>query len=119
MAPEVGLDLGYSLPADCYSFGILLWEISALKKPFGNLRSVAEFEEKVFKKGARPKIGKCWPTGLAEIIEDCWGTDPEGRPEMAQVKANITALARNMSRMKEEGKNSPTNSIIFRRTSIG
>merc|ERR1712125_118334 len=34
MSPEVWLARGYSTPADVYSFGVLAWELCALKKPF-------------------------------------------------------------------------------------
>ncbi|KAL7536053.1 hypothetical protein ACHAXR_006886, partial [Thalassiosira sp. AJA248-18] len=56
MAPEVGLGLGYGLPADVHSFGILLWEICSLKIPFERITSAHGFHKSVFKKGARPKL---------------------------------------------------------------
>lgn len=34
MAPEVAGVRPYNLSVDAYSFGILLWELSALEKPF-------------------------------------------------------------------------------------
>lgn len=34
MAPEVATVRPYNLSVDAYSFGILLWELSALEKPF-------------------------------------------------------------------------------------
>ena len=34
MSPEIGLSLGYGLEVDVYSFGVLLWEMCALKVPF-------------------------------------------------------------------------------------
>jgi len=70
MAPEVGLDMGYGLPADVYSFSILLWEIFALKKPFAKIKCAAEFNTAVFQKGERPKVGKNWPEELKGVLED-------------------------------------------------
>ena len=119
MAPEVGLNLGYHLPADIYSFGILLWEICALKKPFGDVKSAEEFEERVFKGGARPKLGKAWPTGLTKIMSECWDNDPEARPEMRCVKTNLTALAKDMANKTIEGRGGGLRSSMMRRISIG
>jgi hypothetical protein len=57
MAPETGLELGYSLPADVYSFGILFWEVWSLKKQFGGkIKSSEEMRKAVFMKEERPKI---------------------------------------------------------------
>merc|ERR1712238_488848 len=64
MAPEVGLGQGYGLPVDVYSFGILLWEICSLTKPFCKIKSAAEFHKTVFEKGSRPKVAKSWPPVL-------------------------------------------------------
>lgn len=103
MAPEVGLEKGYSLPADVYSFGILLWEICALKKPFSNVRSADEFHKTVFEKGARPKLGKYWADSLKELILGCWNEDPDSRPDMTYVKSMLAAHARHLSIQQQRG----------------
>ena len=94
MAPEVGLMKGYGINADVYSFGILLWEICALKKPFAKIKSAGEFHKAVFEKGERPKVGKKWPKNLQETATSCWSTNPKDRPTMANVKTMLTALVR-------------------------
>ena len=58
MAPVVGLEMGHSFPADVHSFGILLWQICALKKPFDKVESADQFHEVVFVNGTRPKLVK-------------------------------------------------------------
>ena len=50
MVPEVELELGHSLPSDVYTFGILLLEISALKKPFSGAKLPDEFHQMIFLK---------------------------------------------------------------------
>jgi serine/threonine protein kinase len=37
MAPEVGMEEPYNELCDVYSFGILLWEMMTLKKPYGDI----------------------------------------------------------------------------------
>lgn len=96
MAPEVGLLLGHSLPADVYSYGILLWEICSLKKPFDNVKSTIDFDKLVFKKGTRPKLAKEWPIDLREIMMSCWVSLANERPTMRDVKFKIHAHAREM-----------------------
>ncbi|KAL3817348.1 hypothetical protein ACHAXA_004474 [Cyclostephanos tholiformis] len=97
MAPEVGLEMGYSFPSDVYSFGILLWEICALDKPFGSVKSADEFDKVVFKKGARPKLNKHWPKYLCDVMSNCWSSCPEERPEMLNVKTILSVLAKDAS----------------------
>ena len=116
MAPEVGLDLGYSFPSDVYSFGILLWEICALDKPFGSVKTADEFHKVVFKKGARPKLSKHWPTYLSDIMTNCWSTFPNDRPEMSNVKTRLVALAKDASmQLDGDSQKNMRKSFVFRR----
>jgi serine/threonine protein kinase len=106
MAPEVGLELGHSLPADVYSFGILLWEICSLKKPYDNTKSTIDFDKTVFRKGARPKLSKEWSTNLKDIMANCWLPSANERPTMIDVKSKIYAHAREVA---DSGSNSNRN----------
>lgn len=103
MAPEVGLGLGYGLPCDVYSFGILLWEICSLTKPFAKVKSAAEFHRVVFEKGTRPKIGKSWPIALKDLIASCWGETIDDRPSMAHCKSILAAHVRELQRNPQPG----------------
>ena len=90
MAPEVGLSLGYETEADVYSFGILLWEMFALAKPFSSITSSSEFERIVFMGGKRPTIDNCWPANIEEFISSCWYTTPSMRPTMFDIKSSLS-----------------------------
>eukprot|EP00578_Thalassiosira_sp_NH16_P027910 CAMPEP_0181085356 /NCGR_PEP_ID=MMETSP1071-20121207/5188_1 /TAXON_ID=35127 /ORGANISM="Thalassiosira sp., Strain NH16" /LENGTH=240 /DNA_ID=CAMNT_0023167157 /DNA_START=265 /DNA_END=983 /DNA_ORIENTATION=- len=79
MAPEVGLELGYSLPADVYSFGILLWEICSLSIPFSSFKSADEFAYAVFEEGERPVVNNHWPMAVKELMHNCWHDSPRNR----------------------------------------
>jgi hypothetical protein len=103
MAPEVGLGLGYGLEADVFSFGIMLWEVCSLKKPFSKVKSAEEFEALVFEKDTRPKIKKSWNVALKNLIEECWSRDPKQRPAMSVVKSILVALGHDLSKRHANG----------------
>ena len=91
MAPEVSLDRGYGLASDVYSFGILLWEVCALSRPFGGIASAEEFEETVFMGGERPPLGRNWSQTVKVLMSKCWVTRPDQRPSILNVRAALSA----------------------------
>ena len=117
MAPEVALEMGYSFPADVYSFGILLWEICALKKPFDHVKSADELHKAVFVQGARPKLGKYWPKVLRDILTSCWLSPANDRPTMPYIKTILSACAREASSHQNDGQKNMRNSSEIRRFS--
>ncbi len=78
----------YGLPADVYSFSVLLWEIYSLKKPFGSPNK-QEFVEEVFGKGKRPAMENSWPQEIKRLIEKGWSQDPKQRPSMEDCKETL------------------------------
>lgn len=112
MAPEVGLDMGYGLPADVYSFSILLWEIFALKKPFAKIKSAAEFTKIVFQQGERPKPGKNWQPDVKELLQDGWSSYPNERPSMKVVLRILKNLLQKTSAPKRDHSQSLRSSVL-------
>lgn len=92
MAPEVGLEHGYGMESDSYSFGILLWEICTLSKPFPHITSSKEFARAVFVGGERPAIKDHWPTALRNLIGGCWSSAPSVRPTMLAAKSLLSSI---------------------------
>jgi serine/threonine protein kinase len=117
MAPEVGLELGYSLPADVYSFGVLLWEICALKKPFGGINTPDEIHNSVFVKNVWPKLCKHFPQVLKDLMTSCWSSSAKERPGMRHAKTMLSAHASETSLPKNNRKGNLQGSFIFRRLS--
>lgn len=91
MAPEVAEALPYNHKADVYSFGVILWELNAGKKPFAGLNREL-FYERVVHGGERPPLSKKWPEELCSIITACWDTEVENRPAFHEIIERLDKL---------------------------
>lgn len=87
VSPEVGLRRPYNLKADVYSWAMLLWCMLALEPPFG-LYSQGMIEQRVFRKGYRPKLFNRWSSRVAAVMKQAWSDDHRSRPSMKEV-ANV------------------------------
>lgn len=89
MAPEVAKARPYNLSVDSYSFGILLWEMLALEKPFKGYNELRHMQE-VVEGGVRPMIDRYnehshWPAEVQDLIETCWDADWHERPTFVDI----------------------------------
>jgi len=85
MAPEVLLCKPYNLLADVYSFGILLYEIMILHRPFSGMR-FRDVESKVVNNGLRPDMVSIQaPSNIIDLIEHCWTGKISDRPNFIQI----------------------------------
>jgi len=103
MAPEVTLRRPYGISADVYAFGILMWEMMCLRRPFIGM-TVDEHEVLVAANGLRPSLGedmivkdfkirKSSPfektpsecSDLVTLMAQCWDDDLRRRPSMTNV----------------------------------
>ena len=87
MAPEVMQTTGstYTISADVYAFGIMLWEMVTKEVPYSDMT----FLQIAFyvNGGGRPEIPEDTPESMAKLIRKCWNQDPDRRPSMSQVRA--------------------------------
>eukprot|EP00984_Skeletonema_dohrnii_P001153 scaffold355_cov127-Skeletonema_dohrnii-CCMP3373.AAC.13 len=119
MSPEVGLEIGYRTEADVYSYGILLWEMCSLNKPFAEYKTADEFEQAVFIRGVRPSMKKHWPRLLRETIDKCWSKRPSQRPSMESVESVLREVKTSLSGGEGGGERRRTSySRATRRLSI-
>lgn len=88
MAPEVHKCENYTFSVDIYSFGMILWEIFAMEKPFSTY-STSMYSELVVNKGYRPKCDEKWSPGLKKVMGDCWKANKFGRPAASQVVEDL------------------------------
>jgi serine/threonine-protein kinase TNNI3K len=84
MAPEVCLCQPYGLPADVYSYGILFWQVCALKIPYDGF-TTKQHVEKVILKGERPKKIACLSKPVNKLMQRCWHADPNQRPTFVEI----------------------------------
>ena len=93
MAPEVVRSLPYGFSADAYSFGILLWEIMALKTPFERY-DASKHLQLVVVGGHRPTMPRTWPAALRTLLRQTWAARPSDRINMAQVCESLQSQLR-------------------------
>jgi serine/threonine protein kinase len=94
MAPEVADGLPYNWTVDVYSFGIILWEMNAGKKPFEGLNREM-FYERVVHGGDRPPVKNKWPDALKSLMRDCWDDDPSSRPKFRDIIRRLDGMLSN------------------------
>jgi len=95
MAPEIFDNKNYTIKADVFSFGVVLWEICARETPYQNLKSPAAIMKYVTVEKGRPdltKVPKNHPVQLIELMVSCWDHDPDKRPTFEEVLDFLTKM---------------------------
>jgi Protein kinase domain len=95
MAPEVFQSSTYTVKADVYSLGILLWEIATQLRPFDGMNPWL-IPAAVCENNVRPQFtGDAYqklPGAYIELVHECWDTDDTARPPAFQVAHRLTQL---------------------------
>ncbi|KAJ3322751.1 hypothetical protein HDV06_002802 [Boothiomyces sp. JEL0866] len=92
-APELLQPNGkFSKESDVYSFGIILWEISERKVPYGETASDSEVTKLVV--DDRVVLEASCPPKFQEMIRNCTDRVPKYRPSFANICATLEALVR-------------------------
>lgn len=80
----------YTRAVDCYSFGIILWEIYTREIPWSGLRY---YQVRVaLEQGQRPPIPDDCPTDFSTLIQLCWHEQPSQRPEFAAIVSFLEVM---------------------------
>jgi len=91
MAPEVADGLPYNGSVDVYSFGIILWELTAGKKPFEGLNREL-FYERIVHGGERPPLSRKFPADLSKLVNECWDASPSNRPRFRDIVSRMEKM---------------------------
>jgi len=94
MAPEVFSNSTATTAADVYSFGIIAFEVFALKSPYpdGQFRSHDDLKRSVIG-GTRPVFPSNLSGGRKEALAtSCWQLKPDRRPTIEQVIPKLESL---------------------------
>lgn len=91
MAPEIANTKPYNHKGDVYSFGMILWEILSMEKPFAGMTR-EDFYQLVVHGGHRPDISKRIPDEVANLIQSCWSSDPSERPNFQDISKTLGRL---------------------------
>ena len=86
--PENGNKWPYNFLADSYSFGVMLWEVISLERPFTNY-SPKEIRDMAMRWGERPKIREEWPESIVELMKSAWDSNFKKRPTMKVIRAKL------------------------------
>ncbi|XP_046405324.1 mitogen-activated protein kinase kinase kinase 7-like isoform X2 [Ischnura elegans] len=85
MAPEVFEGSNYTEKCDVFSWGIILWEVLARKKPFDEIGMSAFRIMWAVHTGERPPLIHNCPPPLEQLMTRCWHKVPANRPSMEDV----------------------------------
>ncbi|KAL9337541.1 hypothetical protein Peur_069310 [Populus x canadensis] len=91
MAPEVLRNEPSDEKCDVYSFGVILWELSTLQQPWGGMNPMQVVGAVGFQH-RRLDIPDDMDPAIADIIRNCWKTDPKLRPTFAEIMAALKPL---------------------------
>ena len=96
MAPEVLQNNSTDkTKIDIYSFGIIIWEICTRVQPYKDM-SAYQIINYVCNENGRPDINLLpldqMPKGLLELMENCWNTDPNLRPDFSSALLTLNDM---------------------------
>ena len=81
---QVALQKPYSEKVDVYSFGVLLWQMITLQKPYSYNNTNVIFGRVVLN-GERPVISSNFPKYINELLTQCWDRDSNNRPDFNSI----------------------------------
>lgn len=110
-APEIYHKNKYTPKADVFSFGVILWEMVARLMSGVYAIPFAEYKHLVFdfqvliqvaKNNLRPTLPPHCPEHYRLVVERCWNTDPEKRPDTAELLVALEELEKDYLSHKDE-----------------
>lgn len=103
MAPEVLRNEPANEKCDVYSFGVILWELTTLRIPWKGLNPMQVVGAVGFQ-NKRLEIPEDMDPVVAQIIRDCWQTEPHLRPSFSQLMSRIYRLQQLVVRKRDSAQ---------------
>ncbi|KAB5548552.1 hypothetical protein DKX38_011958 [Salix brachista] len=100
MAPEIYKDEIFDRSVDAYSFGALLYEMLEGVQPFYP-KSPEEAVKLMCLENKRPQFKiklRSYPPDLRELIDECWLSEPVGRPTFSEIITRLDRICSNCSK---------------------
>ena len=89
MSPEVHNGRYYGLPADIYSFSLVLWELVSLEMCFKEANSLSELAALAYGKKCTLPMKKSWPKEAKRLIEKGLNLDPSKRHNAIEIHEEL------------------------------
>ena len=104
-APEMLKSKPVSTKADVYSYAIVMWEFLARATPYPGIPRY-HLIEKVGEIGFRPDIPQNNHIEFCQLMQQCWETNPEDRPDFGEILIKIDEFI-----VEETNKHAFSNSV--------
>lgn len=88
-APEMLSNYEYSKAGDVYAFGLIVYEIVALKIPYADLKDIFKLIKEVAILKVRPSLNMPINQCYKNLIQKCWDHDPQMRPTFEEIVYNL------------------------------
>ncbi|GAB4830190.1 hypothetical protein Ancab_019832 [Ancistrocladus abbreviatus] len=94
MAPELlnGSSSKVSEKVDVFSFGIAMWEMLTGDEPYANMHCGAIIGG-ILKDTLRPSIPDNCDSEWRKLMEQCWSSDPDGRPSFTEIADRLRSMS--------------------------
>ncbi|KAI0524930.1 hypothetical protein KFK09_004320 [Dendrobium nobile] len=104
MAPEVLRNEPSNEKCDVYSFGVILWELATLRKPWSGMNPMQVVGAVGFQ-NRRLEIPNEVDPLVSRIIWECWQMEPSLRPSFAQLTTALKSLQRLVASSYQDSQN--------------
>jgi len=110
MANEIGrkskTKAPYGLAVDVYSFGILLWEICALRGAYENMNDIRQYYKQVVEEDQRPDLRLIPFQVLKDLLSSCWHPNPDMRPTFIDIRQQLELFLQEHKKERKDSSSS-------------